>query len=398
MHAPNAGPDTTQKKGKEKTVTQQRTDTKNNLKPPERCPWSGELIVDNRELSPPPDTDTKNKLKPPERCPWSGELIVDNRELSPPPDTDVYELDERDFKRVQSNHFNHPSSKKILDNRTEIDETVVAVDWNQLPPEVWLHIFGFLSSSQVVRASLVCWRWHTIAADDKLWKDLCDAEFDGQHELVYTLSGIAATSDPSYKKLYREMLHTPFFQWDPEQPVEVWNHGLTASQQNDGWTTNTTKQPLKNGIVNYFEVTFEKFGGSSFLVGIGAKRQKYSNWPMNCPRTWGWHCGGTIYFNNGESWPKETSISTYRSYGKGAVVGVYVDLKEGLIAWFLDGKQVSRPLYDAQLVSPKNKDVASRLYPLVSWGGTSYVLTLSVNPRCPTLNKSFAGVNSKKLF
>lgn len=47
----------------------------------------------------------------------------------------------------------------------------------QLPLDVLLHVFSFLDMRSLVVSSLVCWDWHSAAADNTLWKFQCSLMF-----------------------------------------------------------------------------------------------------------------------------------------------------------------------------------------------------------------------------
>ncbi|ELR12926.1 Fbox domain containing protein [Acanthamoeba castellanii str. Neff] len=208
-----------------------------------------------------------------------------------------------------------------------------------LPPETWLEVFSLLDARDLQAVQLTCWTFRQLGADDGLWRRLCASECGHQQHLA-TLRRCLKPGDAamSYAALYRRLHHSPYLRWDPAQPLDVSNEGLTARQPTEGWTTTSTLQPLKPGRVNYFEITFTIDGA-------------------------------------------ETTLEAGRGYGSGDTIGVYVDLRQGagLITWLVNGVQVVGMLGLGSLA-------VAELLPVVSWGGTRYCINLGVVPALPAVD------------
>ncbi|KAL6072010.1 hypothetical protein QOT17_005903 [Balamuthia mandrillaris] len=91
------------------------------------------------------------------------------------------------------------------------------------------------------------------------------------------------------------------WQWDSSQNIIVSNHNLSARRgpvsSASQWVNSTATIPLRRNCKQYFELLFEKFGGSSIFVGIAPQRITTLQSPIGnktIPQMpcWGLHCHG----------------------------------------------------------------------------------------------------------
>ena len=76
--------------------------------------------------------------------------------------------------------------------------------WEDLPPELLLKIFSYLSTSDLLHSGTVCKRWHAVSRDNNLWKNLLSSQLSSKlqslpektpswHEEYKRISAISST-------------------------------------------------------------------------------------------------------------------------------------------------------------------------------------------------------------
>ncbi|KAL6072161.1 Zinc finger FYVE domain-containing protein [Balamuthia mandrillaris] len=152
------------------------------------------------------------------------------------------------------------------------------------------------------------------------------------------------------------------------------------------WVNSTLLRPLKKGQVHYLEFKLLQFSGKSFRIGVAEREVNYYTCAMddnscirNAFKSWALRNTGEIRLNM-----ERPEGPDGKGFGAGDVVGLYVDLIRGAIAWFVNGVQVSDKLFlDKRLTW-----AWLELYPCVSWGGPGYTVAIAPDPDIPILSEN----------
>ena len=124
----------------------------------------------------------------------------------------------------------------------------LTVDWDLLPDELLLRIFGFFSDIEIELYSRVCKRWRILSRDRTLRWALCKVKNGIPPEYVFLeccLRGDVSSMDPLLDILTRPG------RIPSEGHLVLWNHGFLEAVK--GGHVHIAQKMLSFGAVPYFE-------------------------------------------------------------------------------------------------------------------------------------------------
>jgi len=196
-----------------------------------------------------------------------------------------------------------------------------------LPHELWIWVLSFLHVRDIAKTSTASKYFLSLANNSSLWKGLCERDF--------IIAVISTQSD--WKMLYQDLA---LIRWNPEKHgsnVEISNNDKTAFCA-QGWESVQVVHGQKSGIRTYC-VQIDKMQ----YVGIGVSMR-------NTDMSTDIHTTGWSYWWTGNLNQFPTEFQSHfgdrilvrllpHGYGDSDKVGVIVDMDQGTLRFFVNGKE-----------------------------------------------------------